>query len=117
VTLHELPIKPRGTEPDREVGAIVAHMWENGEKLARQEVALALAELKVRTDKLTSTLITGAITGAVYNAGVLLLLAAAVLALSEQMAPWLAALIVGVFALGVGYMLQRRQQNPKENEP
>jgi len=71
-------------------------------------VALALAELKVKTDKLTTTLLQGAITGAVYNAGMLVLLAAVVLGLSEVMAPWLAALIVGVLALGAGYGLQKR---------
>lgn len=92
---------------ERELSSIVTDMWENGEKLARQEVALALAELKVRTDKFTTTLVQGAITGAVYNAGVLVLLAAVVLGLSEVMAPWLAALIVGVLALGAGYALQK----------
>lgn len=93
---------------EREVGAIVADMWENGEKLLRTEVALGLAELQVRADKLKKSLVDGALTGAVYNAGMLVLLAAAVLGLSEVMAPWLAALIVGVAAVAGGYALQKR---------
>lgn len=93
---------------EREVGAIVTDMWENGEKLLRTEIALGLAELQVRADKLKKSLLEGAITGGVYNAGVLLLLASVVLGLSEVMAPWLAALVVGVAVLGVAYALQKR---------
>jgi hypothetical protein len=93
---------------EREVGAIVADMWENGEKLVRTEIALGLAELQVRADKLKKGLIEGALTGAVYNAGVLVLLASLVLGLSELMAPWLAALLVGLAVLGGAYALQKR---------
>lgn len=97
---------------EREVGAIVADMWENGEKLVRQEIALGLAELQVRADKLKASLLEGAIMGAIYNAGAMVLLAAVVLGLSEVMAPWLAALLVAIAALGTGYFLQyRAKQN------
>jgi VIT1/CCC1 family predicted Fe2+/Mn2+ transporter len=114
MTMHELRPLPQRREPElsvsgeREVGAIVADMWENGEKLARQEIALGLAELQVRADKLKKSLLDGAIMGAIYNAGAMVLLAAIVLGLSEVMAPWLAALLVAVAALGTGYYLQTR---------
>ncbi|HEX5659287.1 MAG TPA: phage holin family protein [Polyangiales bacterium] len=112
MTMHELRPLPRepklSVSGEREVGAIVADMWENGEKLVRQELALGLAELQLRTDKLKSSLLEGAIIGAIYNAGVLVLLAAIVLGLSEVMAPWLAALLVGVATFGAGYVLQQR---------
>jgi len=118
MTMHELrPLQPR-REPDlsvsqeREVGAIVADMWENGEKLVRQEIDLGLAELQIRADKLKASLLEGAIMGAIYNAGAMVLLAAVVLGLSEVMAPWLAALLVAVASIGTGYTLQwRAKQN------
>jgi len=118
MTMHELrPLQPRreadlSVSQEREVGAIVADMWENGEKLVRQEIDLGLAELQIRADKLKASLLEGAIMGAIYNAGAMVLLAAVVLGLSEVMAPWLAALLVAVAALGTGYTLQwRAKQN------
>lgn len=121
MTLHELPQRraPESTKRvpvpgEPEVGAVLAHMWENGEKLARQEIALGLAELQLRADKLKKGLLAGVIFGAVYNAGILLLLAALVLGLSEVMAPWLAALIVGVLTLGTAYAMQKRAAQQAE---
>jgi hypothetical protein len=86
----------------RELGAIVADVWENAEKLVRQELELGLAELDRRVDKLKIGLATAAVGGAVLYAGVLFLLAAVVLGLSEVMAPWLASLIVGGVVTGIG---------------
>jgi hypothetical protein len=93
------------TSSEREVGAIVADVWENAEKLVRQELELGLAELDRRVDKLKIGLTSAAIGGATLYAGVLVLLAAAVLGLANVMAPWLAALIVGVLATGAGAYL------------
>jgi len=90
------------TSSEREVGAIVANVWENAEKLVRQELELGLAEIDRRVDKLKIGLTSAAIGGAVLYAGVLVLLAAVILGLSNVMAPWLAALLVGVVATGAG---------------
>jgi len=90
------------TTNQRELGAIVADVWENAEKLVRQELELGLAELDRRVDKLKIGLTAAAIGGAVLYAGILVLLAAVVLGLSNVMAPWLAALIVGGIVTGVG---------------
>lgn len=87
---------------DREVGAIVADVWENAEKLVRQELELGLAEIDRRVQKLKLATASAAIGGAVLYGGVLVLLAAMVLGLSNVMAPWLAALIVGVVVTGIG---------------
>lgn len=87
---------------ERELGAIVADMWENAEKLARQEIELGLSELDRRVDKLKVGLITTTLSAAVLYAGVLTLLAAVVLGLAKVMAPWLAALIVGGVVTGAG---------------
>jgi hypothetical protein len=90
------------TSNERQVGAIVADVWENAEKLVRQELELGLAELDRRVDKLKIGLVSATIGGAVLYAGLLTLLAAVVLGLSNVMAPWLAALIVGLVVTGVG---------------
>lgn len=86
----------------REVGAIVADVWENAEKLVRQELELGLAELDRRVDKLKVGLTAAALGGAVLYAGMLTLLASLVLGLSNVMAPWLAALLVGLVVTGIG---------------
>jgi VIT1/CCC1 family predicted Fe2+/Mn2+ transporter len=128
MTMHELrPVPPQRVElavsgerslnedramnQQRELGAVLTDMWENGEKLVRQEIDLGLAELQVRADKLKASLLEGAMMGAIYNAGAMVLLAAVVLGLSEVMAPWLAALLVAIAALGTGYVLQNRAKH------
>lgn len=101
---------PRGldTSGERQVGAIVADVWENAEKLLRAEVELGLAELDRRVDKLKVGLTAATIGGAVLYAGVLVLLASVVLGLSKVMQPWLAALIVGVLVTGAGVLMGQR---------
>jgi hypothetical protein len=102
IQLAPRPADQLSASGERDVGAIVAHVWENAEKLVRQELELGLAELDRRVDKLKIGLTSAAIGGAVLYAGVLCLLAAVVLGLSNVMAPWLAALIVGAVVTGVG---------------
>lgn len=108
---HERPL-PRGSE--RELGAIVTHMWENAEMLLRQEVELGLAELERRTDKLKQSLLMATIGGATLYAGILVLLAAAVFGLAKVVEPWLAALIVGGIVTGIGATLVLRGETKGE---
>lgn len=104
------------TNNQRELGALVADVWENAEKLVRQELELGLSELDRRVDKLKTGLTVAVIGGAVLYAGILVLLAAVVLGLSNVMAPWLAALIVGGIVTGVGVtMSQRGSQKAAES--
>jgi hypothetical protein len=74
--------------------------------LIRQEVALFKAELLEKLGRLGQGLGALAAGGLVAFSGWLVLLAAAVLGLSTVVAPWLAALIVGlvVFALGAALL-------------
>ena len=104
----EQPIESAIARRERDIGTIVADVWENVEKLVRQELELGLAELDRRVDKLKAGLMTAAIGGAVLYAGVLVLLAAVVLGLSNVMAPWFAALLVGGVATGTGAVLSQR---------
>jgi fatty acid desaturase len=99
---------------ERELGAIVSNMWINAEKLLRQEFELGLAELSLRVDKLKQGLLSAVIAGAFLFAGVLTLLATAVLGLSKVMEPWLAALIVGGLVTAVGVTLLMRGEHKAE---
>ncbi|MET0340502.1 MAG: phage holin family protein [Polyangiales bacterium] len=96
------------TNGQRELGALVADVWENAEKLVRQELELGLSEIDRRVDKLKTGLTVAVIGGAVLYAGILVLLAAVVLGLSNVMAPWLAALIVGGLVTGAGVTMSKR---------
>ena len=78
------------------------------EKLVRQELELGLSEIDRRVDKLKTGLTVAVIGGAVLYAGILVLLAAVVIGLSNVMAPWLAALIVGGVVTGVGATMSQR---------
>jgi hypothetical protein len=71
-------------------------------RLLRQEIALATAEFIQTAGRALTALTTAAAGGVVLFAGLLVLLAAAVLGLSQVMAPWLAALIVGIVVSVVG---------------
>jgi hypothetical protein len=103
------------TSGEREVGKIVADVWENAEKLVRQELELGLAEIDRRVDKLKTGLVTAAIGAAVLYAGVLVLLAAVVMGLATVMAPWIAALVVGVIVTGAGAFMSQRGTQKAEN--
>ena len=103
---------------ERRMSAIVADVWDNADKLVGQHLQLALAELETRVDHLKADLTIVTMGGLVLYAGLLSLLAAAILGLSQVVAPWLAALIVALAALGVGYlMLQRKSDFGTEPKP
>lgn len=100
--------RPLIVSGEREVGAIVTDVWKNAEKLLRHELELAIAELDRRAQKLKLGMMTATVGAAVLYAGVLALVAAAILGLSRVVAPWLAALIVGVLMTGLGVLLGKR---------
>lgn len=93
---------------ERKAREIVAELWENTEKLVRQELELASAELDEKVDRLKADLVLAAVGGAVAYAGLLGMVAALVLLLSKAIAAWLAALLVGVAIAAIGYALLQR---------
>lgn len=90
---------------------VVVDLWQNTEKLLRQEMALASAELDVKAKKLKTEVGAIAIGGAVLHAALLAFVAAVILLLANVMDAWLAALIVAVAAGITGYFLVKRSQN------
>jgi uncharacterized MnhB-related membrane protein len=101
---------PRTGEDTRPLGTIIAELWENTERLARQEIALGLAQVDQRVDHIKGDLARVTLGGAVLYAGVLSLVAAVVLLLAKAIDPWLSALIVGAVVGGTGYALLQRGQ-------
>jgi hypothetical protein len=97
---------PEGLESDdRETQGVTTLLYRLTHELAtlfRQELALAGAELTRTLGKTLAAAATAAAGGAVLFAGLLVLLAAAVLGLSHIMAAWLAALLVGILVSVVG---------------
>jgi hypothetical protein len=108
----------RDDPPERPLRELLAELWENSEKLVRQEFQLALSELDQRLDKAKTALVGAAIGGAILYAGMLACVAAAILLQAEVMVPWLAALIVGAVAVGGGVaMLQKAKKDVKPEKP
>jgi len=88
-------------------------------RLFRQELALAVAELTQTAGRTLAAISTAAAGAGVAFAGLLVLLAAAVLGLSLVVAPWLAALIVGVVvcAIGIGALIAGIRSLPDTMRP
>jgi hypothetical protein len=85
----------------------------------RQEVKLAGSELDGKISEAKADLAKAVTGAAVLYAGVLLLVAAVVLFVAKFVAPWLAALIVGVVVIGIGYTLVQKgkELNPDKLKP
>ncbi len=87
---------------DRSVAALLSDLASETAVLVRQEIALFKAELHEKLARLGQGVGAVAAGGLVVFSGWLVLLAAAVLGLSNVVSPWLAALIVGVVVLALG---------------
>jgi len=79
--------------------------------LFRKEIALAKAEVSQGFSQVKAGAISMASGGAVLFAGFLVLLAAAVLGLSNVMPDWLAALIVGAVVSIIGFVMINSGKN------
>jgi hypothetical protein len=97
---------PRGGAPEQESAAnLIGRLLTDLTALLRNELALAKAEFAKAATNGKRGVAGMAAACAVLLAGALSLVAAAILGLAEVMAPWLAALLVGV-ALGViGFLM------------
>jgi len=93
---------------DRSLGELFGDLSRETSTLVRQEVTLAKTELTQTASKVGKDIGFLVVGGTVAYAGVLVLLAAAVLLLAIVLPAWLAALIVGLVVAGIGYGLVRR---------
>jgi len=94
------------TRDDRTVGELVAELSRETGQLVRKEVELATTEMTAKVRTAGAHVGTTAAGGALAHAGFLVLLAAIVIGLVQLgLTPWLAALLVGIGTIGIGYMM------------
>jgi hypothetical protein len=90
---------------EKSIGALISDLTRDISTLFRQEILLAKTEMSEKVEQAESGATMLLVGGAVAYAGLLLLLAAAVLGLSLYLEPWLAALIVAAVVLLVGLVM------------
>lgn len=93
---------------DRSLGELFAELAQESATLVRHEMTLAKAEMSekaVRAGKHIGVLAAG---GALAYAGLLAILAAVIILLNAVMPLWVAAVLVGIVAAVVGYLLVRK---------
>ena len=94
---------------DRSLGELFTELARETGTLVRQEVQLASTEMTHKASRAARDVGFLAVGGLVAYAGVLALLAAAVLGLTAAgLDAWLAALIVGIVVAVIGYALVQR---------
>jgi hypothetical protein len=111
------------TRDDRTLGEMFAELSRQIRTLLEQEVLLAKTEVAEKASQMSRSL--GLVVGGalIAYAGVLAMVAAAILGLvAAGLAPWAGALVGGALAAGIGYLLVRvglgalRRQNLKPRQ-
>ena len=93
---------------DRPLGELFAELAQETTTLVRHEVNLAKVEMSEKASRAGKHVGFLAAGGAVAYAGLLAVLAAAIILLNAVMPLWVAALVVGLVVAVVGYLLVRR---------
>jgi xanthine/uracil permease len=94
---------------ERSISGLLSDLARDTTTLLRQEILLAKIELgqkAIRVGRLVGLLAVG---GSVLYAGLLAVIAALILLLGSYIAPWLAAVLVGVAVMAIGYGLVKHQ--------
>jgi hypothetical protein len=91
---------------DRSLGDLLAELSRETAQLVRKEVELATTEMTAKAKKAGAGAGIAAAGGALMHAGLLVLLAAAVIGLAQiGVDAWLSAIVVAVVTIGAGYLL------------
>ncbi|MDB5770765.1 MAG: phage holin family protein [Burkholderia sp.] len=92
---------------DKSLGSLLSDLTRDTVDLVRQEIALARAEMATKITGAQVALTSVAVGAAVLLAGLFIILQAIVngvaMVLPEEVAPWLAPLLVGLVVAAVGY--------------
>jgi hypothetical protein len=99
-----------GAAEQGSVAGLLTRLMDDAMALARNEIALAKAEARGALQDFKLSIGPFAVAGGVLLAGALTLVAALVLALAEVMRPWLAALVVSIGLLIIGWLLLKAGQ-------
>lgn len=97
------------------VAGLLSRVMDDAMALARNEIALAKAEARGAIQDFRQGLGPLAVAAGVMLAGALTLVASLVLALAEVMRPWLAALVVAIGLLFIGWALLKAGQRKWAN--
>ena len=93
-------------QDNRSIGELVAELSRETGVLVRKEVELAKTELTAKARQAGAHCATIAAGGALAHAGLLVILAAIVIAFAQLgVTAWLAAAIVGIATILIGYLL------------
>jgi drug/metabolite transporter (DMT)-like permease len=97
------------TLDNRNLGDLLAELSRETSTLVRKEVELATTEMTAKARVAGAQGAVAAAGGALMHAGLLVILAALVIGLAQAgMQPWLAAILVAVVTVGVGYVLMNK---------
>jgi len=97
------------TRDERSLGELLAELSRETAQLVRKEVELAQTEMTAKARTAGTHVGAVAAGGALAHAGLLVLLAAIVIGLTQLgLQPWLAALLVALLTMGIGYMFVNR---------
>lgn len=93
---------------ERSLGELFSELARETSTLVRQEVTLAKTEVSDKASRAGKHLGVLAAGGALAYAGLLAILAAVIVLLNMVLPLWVAALLVGLVVVVVGYLLVRR---------
>ena len=99
-------MQPKKEAPS--LGDLFADLSRQMTTLVRQEIALATTEMTHKATRVGKDVGFLAVGGAVAYAGLLAIIAAAILFLAKVLDPGVAALIVGLVVAVIGYVLVKR---------
>lgn len=100
---------------NRPLGELFKDLSHDTQKLINQEIELAKTEISEKVSRMLKDVASIAIGGFVAYTGVLVLVAAIVLALGKFLPLWASALIIGVIISGVGvFMLMKGLKHLKQ---
>jgi len=105
------------SKDERSLGELFAELARDTATLVSQEVALARTELTATASRVGKHIGILAVGGLVAYAGLLAIIAAAILLIAANGVPlWVSALVVGLVVAGLGYVLVRRALSALKRE-
>jgi hypothetical protein len=93
---------------ERSLGELFSTLAQDTSTLVRQEMTLAKTEMSQKASRAGKDVGFLAAGGAVAYAGLLAILAGAIILLGQVIPMWLSAILVGLVVAGVGYFLVRK---------
>lgn len=96
------------SDGDRPISVLLQDLVEHTQDLAKQELALASAQLDQKIQEAKAALIAPLLGIGVACAGALAVVAALILLLAQALPAWIAALIVGAVCGAIGLFLVKR---------